>query len=201
MAEDTDDKVVEEDLEADVEEEEAKSEEREEDVVPVRKSVINAQRRIIESQRKKLDKASEKASDDDVELTPKAREAIRKELNPIVEGLKSQADDIEVREYLASHPEDRKIEKSIRRRMEAWGNVPVSEIAKTLKFEDAAEERKERRREASEKAAGSRLAGSSNRAEEVKLPDATQHAEIYKRMRRGEQLNLETGQWEPAKNR
>ena len=197
MADNTDEEIVENDDEAAEVEEEVEADEKDgDDVVPVRKSVINAQRRIINKQREKL---AEKEEPDDEELTPKAQNLIRKEVQPVMDFLKKSADDIEVERHMVRHPEDAKLEKQIRRRMEAWKDVPVGEIVKTLKYEGEQEGKTERKREATEKAKGSKLGGSSNRAEEVKLPTQADHAEIYKRMKRGEQLDVESGQYSPAK--
>lgn len=168
---------------------------------PVRKSAAYfvGKRQGIKEGREKA--KNEDVKEDDVELTSQAREAIRKELEPIVAGMKESADDIEVREYLSGHPEHAKYEKAIRRRMDAWKEVPVSEIAKTVAFGEEAPKRAEKKQEAEARAKGRNLGGSSGRAEEATLPAAKDHAEIYKRMQRGEQLNLETGEWEPAKSR
>ena len=195
MAENTDEKVLDEKDESDdIEEEKSEGE----DDAPIRKSAaFFAQRRIIEKQKKEIEQLKE----DDVELTSSARDAIRKELSPVIDTMRKQADDLEIREHIARHPEDEKIEKAIRRRAEAWPTVPISEIAKTIKFGTEQKQREDKKKEVVEKSEGKKLGGSGARAEEPSLPTQADHAEIYKRMRRGEELNLETGEWQRAKNR
>ena len=182
-------------LEADVEEE---GEESVEEKVPTRNSAAFFIGKRQGKREAKQELEGEEKESDEAELTPKARTAIQKELAPIIQLQKKQADDLDLREHFAAHPEDKKYEKAIRRRMEEWDKVPVSEIAKTLKFGTEQVERTEKKKEAVERTRGSRLSGTSAREEEVALPTAEQHKEIYARMRKGEQLNLETGKWERA---
>jgi len=169
--------------------------------VPVRSNAFFAQKRIIEKQGKEIEKLKTEKDDEETDLTPKAQSAIRKELAPVLDQMKKNADDLDVERHLARHPEDAKYEKAIRRRMQEWGNVPVEEIAKTLKFGRDNEEREQKKKVAVEKSKGAKLSGSSNREEESSLPTEVDHAEIYKRMKKGEQLNLETGKWERAVSR
>ena len=190
--------VLQEDVEVENDEEEVIEARHEE--APVRRSAALRNEDFARIRVASKGKKEQVESDDeDVELTPKARAAIRSELSPVIDTLKKQADDLELREYLASHPEKAKFEKTIRSRMAAWKDTPVSEIAKTVGSDEVIEDRNERRAEAKERAQGKRLAGTSNRAEEAKLPTQADHAEIYKQMKQGKQLNLETGQYEQAR--
>ncbi len=190
MAEPTDEDIVEtEDDDAEVIEEENESDKGDEKA-PVRKSAAYFVG-LRQGKKQGREEAKEKGDDEEVELTPNARAAIRKELEPIVRGMKESADDIEVREYLSSHPEHQKYEKAIRRRMEAWKEVPVDEIAKTVAFGEESTKRQQKKEEVESKAKGSKMGGSSSRAEEPKLPSTqAEFAEIYKRVKRGESIKL-----------
>ena len=193
----TDEEIVETEEEVvddEVDEEEETSDEAEEDntPAPVRKSAAYY---VGLRQGKKA------AKSEGQDLTPKAQEAIRKELEPVVKGLAKTADDLEIREYLESHPEKRKFEAQIRKRAETWKDVPIAEIGKTV-GEESSTEKTKKREETVAKIQGKRLGGSSDRAQEAKLPTTpAEHKEIYARVKRGEQLNLETGQWERASGR
>ena len=191
MADESDEKTVEEKEEEEAEEveEEEEGDEKEEEA-PVRKSAAYF---VGLRQGKKLAKkeAEEKGDDDGDELTPKAEKALIKHLEPIVDGMKKSADDLEIREYLASHPEKRKFEKAIRRRAESWKDVPIEEIGKTVGNDEEREERKEKRETTVKKIQGASLRGSSNRAEEVKLPSTQEEfAAIYKEVKRGKSVKL-----------
>lgn len=188
MAEKADDVVVEDEVvEEEVEEE---KEEPIEEEPPIRKSsAFFAQRRIIEKQGKQIEKLkSEKGGEGDDEenaLTPEARKLIQREIEPFKEVLKSQADELEVREYLADHPEDKKLESAIRKRMAVWGGVPVSEIAKTLKFGQANKKIDDEKAEAQGKIKGKSLKGTSARAQEAKLPSTpAEMRAIYERVKK-----------------
>jgi hypothetical protein len=179
---DTEVKDLEQDDETDNVEEEEGSEEQK---TPVRhSSVFFAQRRIIEKQKKQLDKkGQEESEDEDVELTPKARAAIQKELSPALDVIRKQSDDLELREYFADHPEMKKHEKTIRARMDAWKEVPVEEIAKTVA---PVEERRQRKEEITQKARGNSLKGTSGAATESKLPTSQEDfKKIYDEVKKG----------------
>lgn len=199
-SEDIREDAIEEDVEVETDEEEVIEDRHNEDAPVRRSSALKNEdfARIRVASKGKKEK-TESEDDDEVELTPKARAAIRSELSPVIETLKKQADDLELREYLSSHPEKAKFEKAIRNRMEKWPSTPVSEIGKTVGSEEVIEDRNEKREQAKEKASGKRLGGTSNRAQEAKLPTEADHAEIYKQMKQGKQLNLETGQYEQAR--
>ena len=182
-------------LDADVEEEETESEGDKDEKTPVRNSAAYF---VGKRQGKREAKQELEKEGADEELTPKAQSAIRKEIAPVMDVLKRQADDLDVREHLAKFPDDAKLEKAIRRRMQDWPNVPVAEIAKTLKFGTEQKERTEKKKEVIERTRGSKLSGTSAHEEEVTLPTAEQYKEIYGRMKKGEQLNMETGKWERA---
>ena len=188
MAESEDEKIVDEnDVEDQNDEEE---EEVADDTPPVRRNVgfFVGRRQGIKEGKKLAEKEEE---GDEPELTDNARKAIRSELSPMVSALKKQADDLDVQSHLSQHPDDAKYEKAIRRRMEAWPDVPVSEIAKTVKFGRPEPEAKERKEAAVTKAKGSALRGSSSRAEEPKLPSTqAEFKDIYARVKRGEKFDL-----------
>lgn len=188
-------------LEDDVEEEDEEIEDEIEEEAPVRRSAALKNEDFARIRIATKGKKETKEDEDDVELTPKARSAIRQELSPVIDTLKKQADDLELREYLSEHPEKKKFEKAIRNRMEKWSTTPVSEIGKTVGDNEVIEDRNAKREQAREKAQGKKLSGSSSRAQETKLPTEADHKEIYARMKKGEQLNMETGQWERAVSR
>ena len=196
MADESDDNIVENDLETDTEEEEEEESEVEEKA-PVRSSAAYFIGKR-QGKREAKEELEGEEKDGDTELTPKARTAIQKELAPIIQLQKKNADELDLREHFALHPEDKKYEKAIRRRMEDWDKVPVGEIAKTVKFGKDQEERSEKKKEAVERSKGSRMSGTSAREEEVSLPTAEQHKDIYAHIKKGEQMNLETGKWERA---
>lgn len=176
----TDEEVVEEEEMVD------ESEDAIEEEAPVRKSsAFYAQKRIIEKQNKTIEKLKEGKDEDDEELTPSARSLVLKELSPAIEGLKSQSDELELRQHFLEHPEHKKFEKAIRNRMAAWGNIPVSEIAKTVTYGQEQKVRTEKKGEAITRTKGSALKGSSARAEEAKLPSTQAEFEaIYKDVKR-----------------
>lgn len=190
MAESTEEKDLEkeeEDVEAESEEDEEEKDSGEEkdgedDAPPVRKSADFFIGKRLGKREAKKESSSEESG-----LSPKAREAIRQELSPIVDSLKKQSDDIEIREYLSAHPNMRKHESVIRKRAAAWGNVPIAEIGKTIgASEEDLDEREDRRKEAQAKARGKRLAGTSGGAEEPHLPTTREEqAAMYKRVKEG----------------
>lgn len=174
----TDEVIVENDAPAE-ESEEAKPADKEEEVVPVRKSVINAQRRIIEKQAKQLDKTSKDDESDDSELTPKARKLIEDEVEKRVAPFK---DELAFRDYFSEHPEDKKFEKQARARFDAWGNVPIEEVMKTLRAPVSTEEKSK----AEDKAARGSMKGGTARARETTT--ATTEADftkVYENVKRG----------------
>lgn len=160
MAEDTAEDLQEETLEDQdendgaAEDAEEEKESEEEEVVPVRKNVVSAQRRIIEKQRKELDKKEE-------ELTPQAQALIEKQLEPLKKQIGTLSDELSFRDYFRDHPEDRKFEKQARARFDAWNNVPIEEILKTLRQSSS-----EDKQSAEEKAKRGRIGGSSKRSQE-----------------------------------
>jgi hypothetical protein len=181
MAEPTDEEIVEnEDDTTDGVEEENESE-REAGAPPVRKSA--AYFVGLRQGKKAAKKELESEHSEDEELTLPAQNAIRKELQPFIESSKKQLDDIEVREYLSDNPDLKKHEKEIRRKMEAWPDVPVSEIAKTI---DRTEERKEHKERVESRVRGTRLAGTSGGATEPKLPSSQEDMKaMYDRVKKG----------------
>lgn len=134
----------------------------------------------------------EESGEGDEELTPKARAAIEKKLDPVVKVMMDQADDLEIREYLDAHPEKRKYEKEIRKRASDWKDVPISEIGKTVGQAEEAANRSKRRDQIVKRANQKRLGGSSARGEEgTKLPTTRKEQEaIYARVKRGETIKL-----------
>jgi hypothetical protein len=187
--EDIDEKEEEEAIDEEVDEEEEEVDEEEE--APVRKSAAYfVGLRQGKKQAKK--EAEEKEEEEEGgELTAPAKKALQKELSPVVNALKKQADDVELREYFAENPNDKKFEKAIKRRMETWTNVPVSEIAKTVKFGTEQKERGEKKEKVEQEVRGRSLRGSSARAEEVKLPSTPEEfAAIYKDVKKGKTVKL-----------
>lgn len=195
---DTEDVTLEDDDEdAEVEEEEKADEEDEKDP-PVRKSsAFFAQRRIIAKKDKEIEKLKAgkgEEKDEDIELTPGARSLIQKELQPVVDSLKSQSDEIELRGYLQDHPEHKKFEKAARKRIEAWTNVPIEDIFKTLTYGQAGKEKTEEKTKAIDKAKSNRLPGSSARATEPKLPTTQKEfKEIYDKVK-SERTSVKLGE-------
>jgi hypothetical protein len=175
MADNTDETVIDDEVEQDDQaekvEEDKTSDDKDEEVVPVRKSVLNAQRRIIEKQNKKLQDTS-KEDNSDEELTPKARKLIEEAVSRAVSPLQ---DELSVRDWFANHPEDRKFEKKARARFEAWENVPIEEVMKTLRPTGIEPEEKAK---AEEKVTRNSIKGSSGKAKEETV--ATTQAELKK---------------------
>lgn len=168
--------------ESDKGEEDEKAEDKDEEVVPVRKSTINAQRRIIEKQGKKLaEKTSkdDKSDDDDSELTPKARRLIEDEVDRRVAPLQ---DELAFRDYFAAHPEDRKYQKQARARFDAWGNVPIEEVMKTLRSSVDADEKSK----AQDKANRGSMKGGTARQETKVAQTQKELEEVYRKVKRGE---------------
>ena len=195
MAESEEDKVLDEkDPELDGEEEEKDEDvviEKVDDKPPVRRSsTFFAQQRIIAKQKKQLD-AKDKEEDEEM-LTPAAQALIRKELSPFVETLKSQSDELELREYLVEHPEHKKFEKQARQRIEAWPNVPVSDIFKTLTFGKPNSEADIKKKEAEKKAKEGSLGGSTLRSDDTSNIPITpkEMQDAYERVKRGETIKL-----------
>lgn len=186
MAEPTDEEIIED--EEEVEEEEEAEEEEIEDEAPVRQS---ASYFVGLRQGRKQAKKEAEDKDEEPELTEPAAEAIRKQISPVMNAMKKQADDIELREHFASNPNDRKYEKAIRNRMEKWPEVPVGDIAKVVKFGKEEVQSAKKKDAAVTEVRGRALRGSSARAEEVKLPQTQEEfAAIYKRVKKGESVKL-----------
>jgi hypothetical protein len=104
------------------------------DEPPVRRSAKDF---IIARKQKKLEKLQERPEPepDDTEpeeLTPAARKAVQKEVAPILDIVKQQADDRELSELFIQHPEARGMEKQIRKHMEVYENVPAEFIFNAL---------------------------------------------------------------------
>lgn len=163
----------EEDLGADTKEEDKADEE-----VPVRKSAkTNADfaRQRVALKEKKSDEKEEEA-----ELTPQARKLIEEEVRKATAPLEDQ---LAFRDWFAEHPEDRKFEKKAKARFEAWQNVPVSEVMKTLRAETSPEEKEK----AEEKATRGSMKGGTQRAKEEPVASTQKDfEEIYKNVKRGE---------------
>lgn len=193
MADDAvkDEKVVDEkDNGAEAVEEEKGSDE----VIPVRKNVYYATRRIASKKERVEEKGEETEEETEEELTPSAQNLIRKELSPVVESMKKQSDDMELREYLAENPEHKKFEKQIRKRMDAWKDVPVSEIAKTITFGTDQKARAEKKEEVEQKVRSKSLGGTSDRGQEAKLPSTqAEFQTIYDRIKK-ERVSIKLGE-------
>lgn len=170
MAENTEEDLQEETPEAQIEndggaedteeeedsEEEDEDDKEDEDPVPVRSNVQNAQRRIIEKQAKKLAEGSSEG------LSPQAKALIDQELAPLRNQITGLTDELSFRDYFRDHPEDAKFEKAARKRFEAWKDVPIAEIMKTLRPAANTQGKKD----AEDKAAKGRINGATNRPQE-----------------------------------
>lgn len=175
MAENTEEIVIDEEIEKEeVEEKEEKVEE-----VPVRKNVVNAQRRIIEKQQKKIDQKEEKEEDGE-ELTPQARKLIEAEIAKAVGPLN---DEIAFRDYFSEHPEDKKYQKSARARFDAWGNVPIEEVMKTLR---TAIDPKEQEKAIERAQRGSIKGNTVRKGEEKVATTQKEFEEVYRNVKRGD---------------
>ena len=176
------------------EEEEKKGEEETPDPSVRKSAAFFAQRRIIKKQEREIARVKEDEEDENAEEAEpqqETRKLIEEHLQPIVETLKSQVDEAELREHLAGHPEHKKFEGAARKRMIAWPNVPVSEIFKTITFGTSDASKQEAKAKAEEKARKAALGGSSARAEEGGLPTTQKEMEdAYKRVKRGETIKL-----------
>lgn len=64
------------------------------------------------------------------------REETRNILTPVIEGLRSSADETEIANYLIGHPDHRKYEKLARKDAKAYPNTPISKIFKALAHDD-----------------------------------------------------------------
>lgn len=129
----------------------------EEPEIPVRKSALQ---HIIARKNKQIEKLRSKGDDevdlddddnqpalidkdDDDELTPEARGAVRKEvlkaITPLASSLAKNADEQELQDLLSAEPEAQKYEKRIRVYMEhkSYKGVPPSVIYHHLAFGDA----------------------------------------------------------------
>lgn len=175
MAEPTEEEVV----QTEAPEKEEEVEEKEEEV-PVR-NVINAQRRIIEKQQKALGEKGKKeeVEEEGEELTPQARKLIASE---IAKGLAPLNDEIAFRDYFSEHPEDKKYQKQARARFDAWENVPIEEVMKTLRTTIDPKEREK----AEERAARASIKGSTVRKGEEQVASTEKDfQEVYKNVKRG----------------
>lgn len=192
--------------EEDVEEEDPKAGQGEEDGEPdddgkdddppVRQSsnAFFARGRIIKKQQKALNGKEPKGEEEEgeLELTPQARQLIEAHLAPVVKNLQSLTDQAELREYLADHPEHKKFTAAAVKRMQAWPNVPVAEIFKTLTYGQSAKAKDEEKRAAEEKARRGELKGSGARPDDEPGLPSTQEdmKKLYKRAKRGETIKL-----------
>jgi hypothetical protein len=193
--EETDEKEDEEEEDKEKEDKGKKTEKKEElkfdDEPPSRKSVKDY---IIERKNKKIEKLSKKDEDDDEEeedddddeedlLQPEAKKAIKKEsrriAGPILNHIKSESDERELRNFLNDHPEAKPFEAGIRKYMahKAYQEVPVEFIyaglaAKLGKLVPKTDNLEKKKKEMDKEDKESELGGSQRRpGEKGKYPD------------------------------
>ncbi len=148
-----------------------------EDVVPL-KPWQNRKERAEFFKNKNADRKSEEKSDDDEELSPKARKLIDERVAAAVGPLQ---DELSVRDWFAAHPEDKKFEKQARARYEAWRNVPIAEVMKTLRTPT-----QEGREQAEEKVRRNSIKGGSGKAkEETVASTMDDYKKVYQNVKRG----------------
>ncbi|TRZ50991.1 MAG: hypothetical protein D4S01_05730 [Dehalococcoidia bacterium] len=116
---------------------EKKEKEDEDEEPPMRKSVKDY---IIERKEKKIEKLKAKKDDDgeypdnpdEDEVTSKGKDAIRKEvegaIKPILDTVRGQSDDRELKDVFAKYPDSEKMEKQIRKYMDAYKDAPIEFI-------------------------------------------------------------------------
>lgn len=169
--------------------EEAKDEEKDEEV-PVRsKPWSNREARKEFFQAKKAEKQSkeEKSDDEDEELTPQARKVLERELekrlNPVQSEVSQLRDELAFRDYFVAHPEDRKYQKQAKARFEAWKDVPIEEVMKTIRPSVSAEDKSS----AEDKAKRGSMKGGSVRTQEGAGIAKTRKEleEVYRNVKRG----------------
>lgn len=202
MAENTEEEILENEVDEDLESEGEEEDEDEgsdedgsgaDDNIPVRKS--NAYF-VGLRQGKKAAKQSSKKDGEDIEdgengLSDAADKAIGDKLEPLVKGFMKSADDIEIREYLADHPEAKKFETAIRKRAEVYKEVPISEIGKMVMFGKTSNLIAKKKEETEKRINGKALRGNSGRGEEVKLPSTPEEFQkIYDDVRKGKTVKL-----------
>lgn len=159
----------------------SKKPEVEEDDEPViRQSAKDNKDYIIERQQRKIKKMKEKEDDfdddddDDDDITSKGRKAIQegieKEFQPILKGIKRQADTQELNDAMKEYPEAKGMEKTVKKYMKAYPTASVNFIVCGLigkkKMLD------ERREKADDDADEEKIEGNSRRTQsKSKFPD------------------------------
>ena len=155
-------------------EKEAETEEDKKDP-PIRKSVKDF---IIERKNKKIKKLKEKEEEEEEEeeeeVSPSGKKAIKEQidgaLKPVLDGIRSQSDNQELKAVLTKYPEAEKMEGKIRKYMEAYPTAPVEFIylglaAKQMKLH-------EKRTKADDKANADKSGGHTKRNKDLgSIPD------------------------------
>ena len=146
---------------------------------PLRKS---AKDHIIRRKDKKIKKLEKKKGEEgeEGEFTPEGEEEINKKiregLEPILDQVRGNSDDQELQVVLDKYPEAKKIEKTIRKYMEAYKNTPVEFIYLGLAKQmiDKAERLKKKKEEADDEALKDTTGGTQKRPKRLpKIPDVT----------------------------
>ena len=159
-------------------EKEAEAEEDKKDP-PIRKSVKDF---IIDRKNEKIKKLKEKKTEEDdeeddeeeEEVSPSGKKAIKEQidgaLKPVLDGIRSQSDNQELKAVLTKYPDAEKMEGKIRKYMEAYPTAPVEFIylglaAKQMKLH-------EKRTKADDKANADKSGGHTKRNKDLgSIPD------------------------------
>ena len=117
---------------------------------------------------KKLEKGDEDTSEEDEEEKPDiaslVQEEIKKAITPLSKFARDQATDSEINAYLGANPQFKKYERLAKKDAEAYPNVPIAKIFRSLAFDDAGKTVKANVDKAKEKAQATRMGGVSKRS-------------------------------------
>ena len=145
-------------------------------------------------QQKPEEEEGEEGDDEDKPLTRKDLKGI---FNPILETLKTSADDSEINAFLA-RPENshfKKYEKLARKDAKAYPNMPIGKIFKSLAHDDAMVAGAEKSQKAVEKNNKGKVLGSATRQLKSSVPDFSKMSmkeigEFNQKLREGGKVQL-----------
>ena len=145
-----------------------------------------------EKQKVKGEEEGEEGDEGEKPITRKDLETI---LNPVLESIRTSADNSEIVAFLAANPQYKKYEKLARKDAQVYPNVPISKIFKALAHDDLVSG--EAAKSAGEKAKKQKVGGTSARpkatpsmAEQIQGLTPEKTREMVKRIKRGEKIDL-----------
>ena len=152
-----------------------------EPAIPVRKSAKDYINERRSNRLGKVEKtpatapATDDNDDDEEELTPTGRkaidEAVDEKVSPLIKAQREQADEIELRDVLTTHPEFKPYEKLIRKNMAVHTTLPILQLAYAVAGDRLLQLGGKKKAEADQEAKTQNLGASTQKQEPAKDPD------------------------------